>query len=156
MIKLLILDIDGVMTDGTKLYNLEGKVVAKSFNDKDFTAIKILKNVGIEVCFLSGDDRVNKKIAEDRHIDFYYTRDKKEYLKFLIDQYSVKLEEIAFVGDDYYDIEIMDNVGNSFCPEDSPSYVKEHCVVLNKKGGEGVVTELLSHLIKHEGIRIDV
>lgn len=49
--KLLILDIDGVMTNGTKVYDDDHNVLSKSYNDKDFTAIKIFKQMGIDVCF---------------------------------------------------------------------------------------------------------
>ena len=70
-IKLLLLDIDGVMTDGTKLYGLDGLTMGKRYCDRDFTAIKAFKAVGVKVCFLSGDDKGNKAMAENRKIDFY-------------------------------------------------------------------------------------
>ena len=74
MYKLLIIDIDGVLTDGCKTYDLLGNVISKNFNDKDFTAIKRFKN-NLNVCFLTADDRVNRNIASSRKVDFYYTRD---------------------------------------------------------------------------------
>ena len=55
-LKLVILDIDGVMTDGKKFYDKNGDVLCKQYNDKDFTAIKRFMATGIDVCFLSGDN----------------------------------------------------------------------------------------------------
>ena len=57
---LLVIDIDGVMTDGTKLYDTYGNIYLKKFNDKDFSAIKRFKELGVEVCFLSADQNINK------------------------------------------------------------------------------------------------
>ena len=84
-IKLLILDIDGVLTDGTKIYDINHKTIYKKFQDKDFTAIKRLKAAGIKVIFLSGDNW-NKGLAKKRVIDFYLSRglyaDKEKYLPY--------------------------------------------------------------------------
>ena len=71
IIKLLILDIDGVMTDGTKLYGLDGLTMGKRYCDRDFTAIKQFKASGVQVCFLSGDDKVNEQMAKTRKTDYY-------------------------------------------------------------------------------------
>ena len=69
MIKLLILDVDGIMTDGVKYYDKEGVVKLKTFCDKDWTAIKRFKSIGIQVLFLTGDP-FNEAIAKNRNIDF--------------------------------------------------------------------------------------
>ena len=66
MIKLVILDVDGVLTDGKKYYNRDGDVLMKTFCDKDWTAIKRFKALGIKVLFLSGDP-FNEKIAKNRN-----------------------------------------------------------------------------------------
>ena len=73
MIKLLILDVDGVLTDGKKYYNRDGDVIMKTFCDKDWTAIKRFKALGIQVLFLSGDP-FNDKIAKNRNIDIIINR----------------------------------------------------------------------------------
>jgi 3-deoxy-D-manno-octulosonate 8-phosphate phosphatase (KDO 8-P phosphatase) len=78
MLKLLVIDIDGVMTDGTKTYGIDGKVISKRFNDKDFTAIKRFKASNVKVCFLSGDRNVNEAMANDRNVDFYHSRMKTD------------------------------------------------------------------------------
>ena len=85
MIKLLILDVDGILTDGKKYYNNKGDVVMKTFCDKDWTAIKRFKALGTNVVFLTGDP-FNKAIAKNRNIDVYINRksgkhtDKSKYV----------------------------------------------------------------------------
>ena len=83
MIRLVILDIDGVLTDGKKYYGLDGMPFAKTYCDKDFTAIKRLKGSGVQVCFLSGDEKVNLPMAKNRNIPFYSARgkNKAEFVK---------------------------------------------------------------------------
>jgi YrbI family 3-deoxy-D-manno-octulosonate 8-phosphate phosphatase len=143
---LLILDIDGVMTDGTKLYGLGGEVLSKSFNDKDFTAIKRFIAQGVQVIFLSGDKNVNQKIAEQRGIPFHYAVsqdsniDKSMFFKDLKEQYRAK--SIAFIGDDYYDATLLDIVDYAFCPWDGLLDFGSKVKRLNIKGGEGVVASL--------------
>ena len=85
MVKLLILDVDGVLTDGTKVYDKNHNVLSKRFRCKDFTAIKRFMAAGIKVIMLSGDEW-NRTMAEKRNIDFICTRgadlslDKSVYL----------------------------------------------------------------------------
>ena len=74
-IKLLILDVDGVLTDGTKIYNENHSPIYKKFRCKDFTAIKRFVAAGIKVVMLSGDNW-NKEMAQQRNIPFYCTRGK--------------------------------------------------------------------------------
>ena len=74
MIKLLILDIDGIMTEGNKLYDRSGLCKFKFFNDKDWTAIKLFRCHDVDVCFLTGDD-FNLDIAKNRNIDCFLNKD---------------------------------------------------------------------------------
>lgn len=155
MFNLLILDIDGVMTDGTKTYGLDGQVLSKAFYDQDFTAIKRFKAKGLSVCFLSGDKRVNENICKHRKIDFFHPqkgKDKSEYLNFLCQTYNASPHNTAYVGDDIYDLQIMKNVKYAFCPSDAVSDVLEFCdtkgTILQSKGGCGVVKELYDYVCK--------
>ena len=124
VIKLLILDVDGVLTDGKKYYNRDGDVVMKTFCDKDWTAIKRFRALGVNVIFLTGDP-FNEKIASNRNIDCIVNRkdgkhtDKEDYLQEICETYKVTEKEIAFVGDDIFDIGIIKKVKYSYCPEDS-------------------------------------
>ena len=150
--KLLILDIDGVLTDGRKYYNLEGMPFAKTYCDKDFTAIKMIRASGINVCFLSGDNKVNEAMAKNRNIDFYYARgkDKSEFLPELQDRYGVHISQMGYVGDDLFDIGIMKEVGYKFCPSDAASLVLELCGDNNtipRSAGHNVIAALTDILL---------
>lgn len=131
--KLLILDIDGVMTDGRKYYANDGKAVYKSFNDRDFTAIKRFKMKGVNVCFLSGDSTVNENMAKNRGIDFFKSEtwdsgsNKGSFIPKFVDKYKVKPEDMAYFGDDYYDLGIMELVGYPLCTNEAPWIVQRFC-----------------------------
>lgn len=139
--ELLIVDIDGVMTNGTKLYDLDGKIYGKQYCDLDFTAIKRFWAAGIKVCFLSGDKTVNKAMAESRKIDFFHNPpgvDKVDMLDALKKHYSTS--KVAYVGDDYYDIAIMSSVSLSMCPQTSPAPVKRAAkFIIPVDAGRGVL-----------------
>ena len=160
MIKLLILDVDGVLTDGRKLYSEDGLGRMKSFCDKDFTAIKIIKACGVKVCFLSGDENVNRSVADNRNIDFHFARgrNKREFLEKFCMIYDCSPDEICFVGDDLFDIDLLNDVKYSFCPSDSCEDVKDSCSrVLLSKGGQNVIMELYEYLVSTNLIeRVDL
>lgn len=151
--KLLILDVDGVMTDGTKVYDRGGEVISKRFNDKDFTAIKRFQELGVHVCFLSADKNVTEHVAVRRKIPFHYARntkgviDKLSWIPILTDTYEVEPREMAYVGDDYYDLPmlraIMKEGGKGYIPEDACADIKYiGAELLRSKGGGGVVAEI--------------
>jgi 3-deoxy-D-manno-octulosonate 8-phosphate phosphatase (KDO 8-P phosphatase) len=148
MFKLLILDIDGVMTDGTKIYGEFGVPISKQFNDRDFTAIGRFKAAGVDVCFLSADKFVNENMAKVRGIDFYYSRkedgtiNKLDFLSIFSSIYNVATEEMAYVGDDFFDLEISKSVGYPYCVSSAPMALKDYCTVLKSIGGDGAVAEL--------------
>lgn len=158
-IKLIILDVDGILTDGKKAYDKNGDVLSKVFCDKDWTAIKRFKSFGIEVMFLSGDE-FNTGIAEKRNIHIIINRnnnihiDKSEYLNSICEKYSISPNEIIFAGDDIFDINLMKKVKYSFCPSDAPNIVKENCKVLNCKGGDNFVAYLFDYLENIKSSRI--
>jgi YrbI family 3-deoxy-D-manno-octulosonate 8-phosphate phosphatase len=146
-VKLLVLDVDGVMTNGRKTYNIDGEAIHKEFNDKDFTAIKKLKASGVEVVFLSGDKKINEKIAQKRNIRFYYSDSKYPKEDALFDiglEFGISLENTAGIGDDLFDMDFLKKVEFAYCPSDAIPEIKSFCTPLSLKGGEGVVVELFS------------
>ena len=150
MIKLLILDIDGIMTDGKKYYDRDGNVQYKTFCDKDWTAIKRFRALGIGVIFLTGDP-FNESIAKNRKIDCIVNRkngihsDKSNYLPEICNQYNVIKDEIVFAGDDIFDVGLMKLV-SSYCPSDAPAEVKRYSVEIHTKGGNNFVMNLFDIL----------
>ena len=152
MLGLVILDVDGVLTDGKKYYGLDGMPFAKTYCDKDFTAIKRLRASGVGVCFLSGDKKINENMAKNRNIDFYAARqgeNKKSFLPTLETVYSVKRAEILYVGDDLFDKDIMLEVGHKYCPQDACPDILDICGTYNiipTDGGNNVVCQLYNIL----------
>ena len=103
-IKLLILDVDGILTDGRKYYGIDGMPFAKIFCDKDFTAIKRFRALGINVIFLTGDAKVNEKIGINRNIPVYLSRSPEavyavvDAVMFAAPVYSAILKVLGDVG----------------------------------------------------------
>lgn len=128
--KLIIVDVDGIMTDGTKLY-MHGKPAGKMFYDRDFTAIKYLHTKGILVCFLSADD-ANEQMASDRGIVYFNARDehgriaKGAVTRRILEYTGVAKEEAWCLGDDIFDVAMFKECARSFCPANAARYVKEH------------------------------
>ena len=154
MFELLILDIDGVLTDGRKYYDKTGKCFSKQYNDKDFTAIKRFKASGIKICFLSGDNNINENMAKMRNIDFYFARqnnnlDKSIFVNKFEQIYNILPHQMAYVGDDSYDIEISKDVGYAYCPKDSPKDLQNVCVILDVDSGKGVIRYLYDMVSKY-------
>ena len=151
MIKLVILDVDGVMTDGTKYYDRDGKVVLKLFCDKDWTTIKRFRAIGISVVFITGDP-YNEIILKNRNLPVVVNRgegfhkDKVNYLTEVLDDYNCLAEEVLYLGDDLFDVNIMKSVGHPYCLLDSPIIVKQNANTLYCKAGENVIMQLFDKL----------
>jgi len=151
MIKLIILDVDGVLTDGTKYYDRDGKVVLKLFCDKDWTAIKRFRAIGIPVVFITGDP-YNEIILKNRNLPVVVNRgegfhkDKVNYLAEVLDDYNCLAEEVLYLGDDLFDVNIMKSVGHPYCLLDSPIIVKQNANTLYCKAGENVIMQLFDKL----------
>lgn len=132
MFKLLILDSDGVLSS-QKIVDENGKTVYKQFEDKNWTAIKKFKACGIPVVVISGDPW-NEKIMNNRNIPFYCSKksdgflDKKQYISVLEKEYGIDRKEMAFVFDDFFDLDLAKEVGFVFCPKDSNTDVLNFCL----------------------------
>ena len=101
---------------------------------------------------MSGDQRVNEKMAASRDIDFYYSRNKILALPRLTKTYGVSIEDVCYVGDDTHDDGIMSIIqkggGPCFCPKDAWEFLKEKYQVLDVDGGHGVVMALYERIYK--------
>lgn len=146
--KLLILDVDGVMTDGTKNYDASHNIVSKRYCDRDFTAIKRFQSGGIPVVLLTGC-AFNFSMAQARGLAYYNAKiisnqlDKGVALRKICQDYACKAEEVGYIGDDYYDLSLLNLTKWSYCPADAAEIVKKNVgQVLPKRGGEGVVEAL--------------
>lgn len=153
-IKAIFCDVDGVLTDGKITYDSEGREL-KSFNVKDGQIIKHLKKEGIIVGIISGRETksVNQRAAELK-LDFCHQGiiDKLSTFEKLLKHYKLKAKEVAFIGDDINDLEVLRKAGLSVCPTDTFDYVKaEVDLVTFTKGGKGVLRELADLILASKG-----
>lgn len=153
-IKALVFDVDGVLTDGKIIYTEKGDEI-KAFNVKDGQIIKYLKEAEIIVGAITGrKSEIVKRRCEELKLDFFYQGEerKKEKLDLIKDQFDLKDDEIAYIGDDIIDLELMNAVGLSFAPRDAMSYVSAQAeIVTEKNGGEGVVREVADFILAAKG-----
>lgn len=155
-IRLLILDVDGVLTDGRIGYasSLEGEV--KFFNVHDGTGISMLRKAGIKVAWLSGrQSKANRQRAEELHIDLLQEgcRSKGEGVAEIAVHFDVPLSQCAYIGDDLIDLSAMALVGLPVAVGDAMPEVKEAAAwQLERGGGMGAVREFSDKLLKAQGL----
>jgi len=143
-IKILITDVDGVMTDCGMYYSENGDEL-KKFNTRDGMAIQLLREHGIKTAIITKENtKIVKHRAKKLKFDevFQGVEDKLAVLESLKNKYSFDYSEIAYIGDDVNDMSVLKRVGFSFCPNDAVDDVKKICTAIAKeKGGNGVVRE---------------
>ena len=155
-IKLLILDVDGVLTDGG-MYSSENGDQFKKYNTKDGMGILHLTKNNFQVGIISSGFKGEavKARAELLGIQhFYLGRDPKlGVLKDICSKLEIDLKNVAIIGDDINDLKVIHNVGFSACPADAVKVVKSNVdIVLNKRGGEGCVREFIDEWLLNEPI----
>ncbi|PLW92405.1 MAG: hypothetical protein C0592_10945 [Marinilabiliales bacterium] len=145
--KLLVLDIDGVMTDGGMIVNSDG-TEAKKFNTKDGMAIKNAIKLGVEVGFISSGKNIDliqyrADMLGVKHV-YVGSSEKLDVLTEWCKNLNIPLSEVAYIGDDLNDLLVLQSVGLSACPADAVPAVRDVCSqILTRKGGEGCVRELV-------------
>ncbi|MEM8892997.1 MAG: HAD-IIIA family hydrolase [Bacteroidota bacterium] len=150
-IKLVLLDVDGTMTDGGVYVTEEGKQF-KKFHARDGMGIKLLQKVGIATGIIShskstGMVTTRAEMLSMEHV-YVGSRPKLEVLQEWQDKLGLDLSEVAYVGDDVNDLEIMQAVGLSACPADAVQAIKDISgIILTKKGGDGCVRELVDEYL---------
>lgn len=151
-IKLLVMDVDGTLTDGKIYYGNDGEVF-KAFDVRDGYRLIQCEQYGIITAIITGkSSKIVAGRAKDLKIKEVYqgVSNKIEILKILAQKYCISLEQVAYIGDDVNDMECMDVCGFSACPADAMEEVKE-CVdyVCKNIGGHGAVREIIDLIIKH-------
>ncbi len=154
-IELIVLDVDGTMTDSHITYSENGDEI-KSFNVKDGLAIASWRKLGKQVAIITGrSSSIVARRAKELHIEHFYQgiHNKKEVLESLLEKLELTMENVAAIGDDLNDLQMLRSAKISFVPRDASAYVdKIATVVLTKKGGDGAVREMIEHLIIKEGL----
>ena len=144
-IKLVITDVDGVLTDGGRYYSDKGEII-KKFHVRDGMGINILLRNNIKTVILSKENSpIVKKWAKDVNVSKLYLgiKHKEKKLSDICKDFSLKKDEIAFIGDDVNDVELLSLVGFSATPKDGNIYAKKivdyRC---NLEGGQGTFREI--------------
>ena len=155
-IKLLVIDVDGVMTDGG-MYFTESGDQFKKFNTKDGMAIIHLTKSNFQVAIISSGfkgEAVTKRAEMLGIQNCTVSRAPKiETLTRLCEEQGISLENVAMIGDDINDLEVMQNIGFSACPRDAVNRIKKNStIILNKKGGEGCVREFIDEYLLETSI----
>jgi 3-deoxy-D-manno-octulosonate 8-phosphate phosphatase (KDO 8-P phosphatase) len=150
-IKLIIFDVDGVMTDGGLTIGDDGQEY-KTFNTQDGLGMKLLKNSGVQMAIITGrTSKVVTQRAESTGVAHFYqgVDDKLVAYKDLIAKLNIKPEHTAFMGDDVVDMPPMLRCGLSITVPAAPESVKNHAhYITQKEGGKGAVREVCE-LIMH-------
>ena len=144
-VKLLLLDVDGVLTDGRLYYGNAGEEL-KAFDIQDGLGIKLLQNAGIKVGIITGRSSVLvERRAKELGIDHLIQgrEDKLTALNELLEKITFDLEEIAFVGDDLPDLAIIRRVGLGITPANGNHLIASQALWQTKKsGGNGAVRDV--------------
>ncbi|MDR1685875.1 MAG: HAD-IIIA family hydrolase [Desulfovibrio sp.] len=153
-IRLLILDVDGVLTDGGLYYDLQNQVM-KRFNVQDGLGIKIAQKAGIRIAVITGlDSPAVAARVRDLGITDYFAGflDKKVCLEELKEKHQLSWEQIAYLGDDWVDLSVMDMVGLPMAVANAQPEVKDIAgYVTVAGGGQGAVREVVRHLLMAQG-----
>ena len=153
-IKLLLLDVDGILTDGRILYDEKGREM-KCFHVHDGQGIRWLLNEGIKVGFLSGRSSGAVEMrAKDLGISFLFQRikDKMKVYKKLLQTTNLEPNQVSFMGDDFIDLRLLQNVGLSVSvPNGHPLVQKEVDYVTQAAGGFGAVREVSELICMAQG-----
>ncbi|MFT2112361.1 KdsC family phosphatase [Marinomonas sp. 2405UD68-3] len=144
-LKLVVFDVDGVLTDGGLLYSESGEQL-KRFNVKDGVALKLLPKWGVEVAIITAKDSPPLRMRmKDLGIQHFYLgcHNKVEAFNDLTGRLGFDKQHTAYVGDDVIDLQVMPSVGVSFCPADAHVLVTRCCAIsLLNKGGQGIAREV--------------
>jgi len=153
-VKLLSLDVDGVMTDGGLYYTEDGTQFRK-FNVKDGLGIKNAMKAGMEVCIISAS-RQKSTLQRAAHLGIKHVRigaeDKLAELRDIADGLGIDLHEVAHVGDDLTDVALMAHVGMPMTVADGvPEAIAAARYVTAKSGGAGAVREICDMVVNSRG-----
>jgi len=153
-IKMLVMDVDGVLTDGKVIINAEAGET-KCFNSLDGHGIRMWQRAGFKTAFLSGRSSAPTRIrARQLDIDYVFEDSfrKPETLNKLSEQSGLSLTQMAYIGDDIVDLPVVDAVGFGAAVNNAVDELKQYAdYVTYRNGGNGAVRELIEYILKNTG-----
>lgn len=154
-IKLVIFDIDGVLTTGALFIGDDGQEY-KAFNSKDGHGLRMLQDAGVEVAIITGrQSEVVKHRAQDLGISRIYQgkREKLPAYLALLEETGLSHDEVAYVGDDVVDLPVMSQVGLAICVQDGHPFVKKHAHwITDHNGGCGAGRDVCELILEARGV----
>ena len=159
MIELIVLDVDGTLTDGKIIYTSNGDEI-KNFDVKDGLAIATwTKRLGKKAAIITGrTSKLVEKRASDLGISHLYQgiHNKQEILEKILKEENLTWSEVATIGDDLNDLKMSKKANISFAPNDACLYLKDKVnIVCKSNGGDGAVREMVEYICKYDGIEED-
>jgi len=153
-LKLVLSDVDGVMTDG-KLLLLPGGAEAKSFHVRDGLGLVVARRAGLRTGLISGrtSEEVARRAAElGLDVVRQGVKDKVACLREVLSGLGLEAREVAYMGDDFNDLPLLKEVGLSAAPADAPSEIQEAVfLVTTRRGGEGCLREFVEGILRTRG-----
>lgn len=148
--KLILTDIDGVWTDGGMYYDETGNEW-KKFHTYDSAGVLFAHQHNIPVGIITGErTQIVQRRAEKLKVDYLFqgVSDKLQIARQLCDTMDISMEDVAYIGDDLNDMELLSKVGISGAPSSAPSYVKSLVsIITDSKGGEGAFREFVEKIL---------
>ncbi len=156
-ISLFVMDVDGVLTDGTIFYTDLGEEL-KAFNVQDGLGLKLLRKSGVELAVISGRESkpLEKRLADLGIAEVWLKcPNKVEALKDICESHRIDRSEVAFMGDDLIDLGVMKYAGYAIAPQNAVAEVKAVAnFVTRKEGGKGAAREACEHIVGLSGQRL--
>ena len=150
MIKLIVLDVDGCLSDGRLIYSADA-VESKNFNVKDGLGISTWIKMGNQVAIITGrNSKIVQQRAEELGVQHIYQgiKDKDRVIKETVDSLGLHSYEIGAIGDDLNDYNMLSLAGRSFTPKDGIKEIRKIVnTVLSSNGGDGAVREMIDILV---------
>lgn len=153
-LRIVAVDVDGVLTDGGMYYSEKGDEL-KKFSVRDGVGSILLQHAGYRVGVVSGEKRaITERRVKKIKMDFFHLgiNDKKTCLEQIASEHDCGLQEIAFIGDELNDAPLLGKVGLFIAPSDASDYIRTRAdIVLETGGGSGVLREAAEHILKTTG-----
>lgn len=155
--KLILTDIDGVWTDGGMYYDQTGNEW-KRFNTSDSAGVLFAHRLNIPVGIITGEEtQIVSRRASKLKIDYLYQgiSDKLSVAKKICDELGITLDEVAYIGDDIGDIQLLKAVKWAGVPSSAPDYIRSlRSLELTKAGGQGVFREFVEKLLLYNKVEL--
>ena len=151
MIKLFATDVDGTLTDGCMWYANNG-LELKKFNFRDGHGFQLLREAGVKTAIITSENTpIVQKRACKLKVDYLSmgNHDKLSYVKSVCEELDINLSDVAYIGDDVNDAELLSEVGCAACPNDAHPIIQQirNIKKMSNKGGQGAVREFIDILL---------